>query len=372
MAINSRWEDALHFGPNGASFSEYWAERLKQDRNILVITGWGWDPRMTILSRTLQGFGGSGLRDFHLICYKPSRSYRSPSKEFLDKNNDDFEKIIIGWGTKQEIEVITRKEGNIYCGDHAIMNIYRKYDFGKYSDIIIDISALPKSIYFTLLLILVNRYDREYPKMNMHVIACQDVELDTQINETADDTRVLQGFKHNFTLVSKQQLTRIWVPVLEKNYSTSLRKLYNEIIPKDIYPILPFPSRNPRTDDDLLIEYRSIFVDEWRVDPMNIIYAVEDDPLDVYRSLRNLLHKQTEALSPLGGVSVTVSALSSKLSSIGAFMAAFEGKLSVVHAIGRHVPPDDLSNPRYWSEVSMGRFQSNLHSVWLTGEPFEE
>jgi len=371
MAINSRWEDTLHFGPDGDSFNEYWAERLKQARDILVITGWGWDPRMTILPRTLQSFGGSGLRDFHLICYKPSHSYISPSKEFLDKNNDEFEKIVKGWGTKREIEIITRKEGNVYCGDHAIMNTYRKYDFGKYSDILIDISALPKSIYFTLLLILINRHDREYPKMNVHVIACQDVELDAQINETADDTRALHGFKGSITMVSKQQLTRIWVPVLEKNYSVSLRKIYDKIIPNDIYPVLPFPSRNPRTDDDLLIEYRSIFVDEWNVNPMNILYAVEDDPLDVYRSLHNLLHKQTEAFDPLGGVSMTVSALSSKLSSIGTFMAAFEGTMSVVHAIGRHMPPDDLKNPKYWSQESMKRFQSNLHSVWLAGEPFE-
>jgi hypothetical protein len=370
MAIARRWDNAIHFRPNGAyRFEECWAERLEGKRNILLITGLGWDPRMTALPKVMKSLGGEGLRDIHLILYRPSQSYRSPQKKYLDENFSVLESTVNKWGRVSKVDIITRKEGNAYVGDRTISKFYIDCDLAGYSDVLLDISALPKSLYFTLLLVLVKRIDKQYPGMNLHVVACEDVELDSQIVESPDDTRFLRGFKGTFTRISLQQVTKIWAPVLEKNYTMSLRKLYDRVVPKDIYPILPFPSRNPRTDDDLLIEYRSIFVDEWNLNPLNIIYAVEDDPLDLYRSLLSLFQKQTEALEPLGGVSMAVSALSSKLSSIGAFMAAFEGDMAVPHAIGRHTPPKTLD--QYWTNEVMSRFQSHLHSVWLTGEPYE-
>jgi hypothetical protein len=123
--------------------------------------------------------------------------------------------------------------------------------------------------------------------------------------------------------------------------------------------------------DDLLIEYQAIFVDEWRLNPLNIIYAAENDPLDIYRSLLNLYDQQTEALKPLGGISMVLSCLSSKLASIGAFMAAYEkNDVAVAHAIGRH----DLKKngiDEFWSESHKSQFKNHLHSIWLTGEPYE-
>ena len=102
---------------------------------------------------------------------------------------------------------------------------------------------------------------------------------------------------------------------------------------------------------------------------MNIIYAAEDDPLDVYRRLLALFDQQKEVLELLGGVSMVISALSSKISSIGAFMAAFEEKMAVAHPIGRHEPPESMSFD-YWNNDYLSKFKDNLHSIWLTGEPY--
>ncbi|MHB8085383.1 MAG: hypothetical protein ACYDHZ_06135 [Dehalococcoidia bacterium] len=371
MVMNSAWENALHFGPSGTSFIDYWTGRLVPQRNILIITGLGWDPRLSSLPRTLEKLGGSGLRDLHLICFKPSASFKSPHQDFLDKNEQTLVKIAKKWGKIVKIEVITRRDGNVYCGDDVISRIYLKCALENYDDVIVDISALPKSLYFTLLLILVKRHYKEYPKMNVHVVACQDVNLDSQITESADYIRPLKGFKSNFARTSQQQIPRIWVPVLERNNRISIQKIYDYMLPKDVYPVMPFPSKNPRTDDDLLVEYRSIFVDEWNLNPMNIIYALEDDPLDVYRIVISLFQNQKETLMPLGGISMAVSALSSKLSSIGVFMAAYEGNLAVIHSIGRHDPPASLKESSFWDDKAAKRFQDNLHSIWLTGEPYE-
>jgi len=368
MRIGERWEDAIHVKPD--FFKTFWSQRLEQKRDVLLIMGVGWDPRMTALARTIKAMGGQGLRSVHLIAYRPSPSFVSPQKHMVEKNLVALEQIIGGWATKETIEVITRKEGGLYVGDEVVAEHYLKCDLSGFTDIIVDVSALPKSLYFTLLLVLAKRAGGEHKDINVHAVACQDVELDAGIVESAEDVRLLKGFRGRLTRLSQSDIPRIWAVILERNYSMSLTKLHGIVGPTDIYPILPFPARNPRGDDDILIEYESIFVNEWNLNPMNFIYAVEEEPLDVYRSIVSLYQWQKDALEPLGDMSMVVSALSSKLSSIGAFMAAFEGNMAVAHAIGRHNPPAylDLS---FWDNGKMRSFEDSLHSVWLTGEPYE-
>ena len=368
MGIVRTWNYAVHLQPD--AFQHFWSERLKKKREILLILGLGWDPRMTALLSVLKDLGGKGSRYVHLVRYSPSRSFKSPHKEFIDKNLSELDQTMQNWGEKQNIEIITRAEDNLYVGDSELSKFYVQFDLRPFSDILVDVSSMPKSLYFTLLLILVKNSEKQSQSINLHVIACQDSVLDNQIVESADDTRYLKGFTRGMTRLSIQDTPIIWAPLLARNSAVSLSKLRDHIGPTDIYPILPFPSRNPRNDDDLLAEYRQMFDSEWRLNPMNIMYAAEDDPLDVYQSLLSLLHQQEEALKPLGGVSMVVSALSSKLSSIGAFMAAYDGKTAVAHAIGRHDPVKPI-NSSFWNTVNLVRFKQNLHSIWLTGEPYE-
>lgn len=367
MVIERQWDDAIHL--KGESFEDFWKQRLEQKRDILVICGLGWDPRMTTLLSVLKDFGGRGLRHIHLINYRPSPSFESPYKKFIDKNVEEKEKLCAHWMVEKEINIITRKEDNRYAGDDEISRFYTGSDISQYTEILVDISALPKSLYFTLLLVLVKKCKNLNERINLHVIACQDVDLDNQIIESTDDLRYLKGFAGKMRSVSQKNLPRIWAPILTGSCTIVLRRLHEFLEPKDIYPVLPFPARNIRNDDDLLMEYHSIFVDEWDLNPLNIIYAAEDDPLDIYRSLMNLYDQQMEALSPLGGISMIFSCLSSKISSIGAFMAAFEKRIAVAHGIGRH-DPKNISD-HYWSDEYKKRFKKNLHSIWLTGEPYE-
>jgi hypothetical protein len=367
MAIERQWDDAIHLKPG--EVKNFWLQRLSKKKDILVICGLGWDPRMTTLLSTLKDFGGDGLRHLHLINYRPSPTFKSSKKNFIDKNSQELERLIINWMVKTDIKIITRREGNRYAGDAKISKYYVDFDISGYTDILVDISALPKSLYFTLLLMLVKKCKQINRGINLHVIACQDVDLDNRIIESVDDTRFLKGFD-KIRRISKRGIPGIWAPVLASHCSIALDKLFDYIQPKDIYPVLPFPGRNPRTDDDLLIEYQTIFVDEWRLNPLNIIYAAENEPLDIYRSLLNLYDQQMEALEPMGGISMVFSCLSSKLASIGAFMAAYEKNVAVAHAIGHH----DLKEneiEEYWSESHKSRFKNNLHSIWLTGEPYE-
>lgn len=369
MGLERYWDNAIHLKPE--NFTNFWIQRLRQRRDILVICGLGWDPRMTTFLDALKGFGGDGLRHFQLINYRPSPSFKNSKQEYIDKNVEELRKITFGWMEKNDMVIKTRKEDNRYAGDGEIAKIYKELYIHQYTDILVDISALTKSLYFTLLLILVKKCKNINKEINLHVIACQDVNLDNQIIENAEDTRCLKGFSGQLNKDSQKNRHKIWVPILTSNSKIVLGKLHEYLQPKDIYPVLPFPSRNIRTDDDLLLEYHSVFVDEWNLNPLNIIYAAEDDPLDIYRSLLNLYDQQTEILKPLGGISMVFSCLSSKISSIGAFMAAFEKEkeIAVAHSIGSHDLKD--IDDHYWSEEHKSRFKENLHSIWLTGEPYE-
>lgn len=367
MGIKREWDDAIHFRPD--LFKQFWCERLKKKRDILLILGLGWDPRMNALPKVLKTFGSEGLRRIHLVHYRPSPSFESPYQNFIIKNIQELDLVTKDWAEKTIVPIFTRREGNLYAGDEEISKYYIEFDITPYTEILVDVSSLPKSLYLTLLLILVKKCIKSSKGINLHVIACQDVDIDAQITESADDTRVLKGFKGKLERLSQQTIPKIWALLLSQGNANSLRKLYERIGPKDIYPVLPFPSRNPRNDDDLLSEYRDIFVNEWALDPLNIIYSAEDDPLDVYRSLMALYQQQQEALEPLGGVSMVVSVFSSKLSSIGVFLAAFEKNMAIVHAIGRHEPPKNMSLD-FWDNEHIIRFEKNLHSIWLTGEPY--
>jgi hypothetical protein len=372
MALSKkRWYDAIHFKPR--EFEAFWSKRLESTRDLLLILGLGWDPRMTTIAGVLRSFGGDGRRDLHLIRYSPSRVFKSPYQTFIEKNSEFLRSVVDGWASMKVIQIETRKEGNHYIGDERISDAYKELDLEGYTDVIVDVSSLPKSIYFSLLLTLVRKCIGCNENICVHVSACHDPEFDSRIIESADDTRFLKGFRGGLSMVSRQGIPRIWVPILARNSDVKIKKLFalEDLNPTDIYPILPFPSRNPRIDDDLLVECRRIFVSEWQLSPMNIIYAAEDDPLDVYRRLITLYNQQQEALEPLGGVRMVVSPLSSKLSSIGAFMAAFEEGMAVAHAIGRHTPPLSMKGDS-WDASSADHFKANLHSIWLTGEPYVE
>jgi len=369
MVRNNKWDFALHITPD--KMEQFWNNRLKEEKRILLISGLGWDPRMTTFATALKGYGGTGARDIHLINYTPSPTFKSPHQVYIDKNIDIISTLSMPSSSIQKVEIITRNNEGMYIGDKQISKYYLDCDLSEYTDIIVDLSALPKSLYFTLLYILVKRSEKHFHnKKNILAVVCQNPDFDSQIIESVDDTRCLTGFKGSTGRLSNESIPKIWVPILARNNAECLREIKQETDPEDVYPILPFPSKNPRMDDDLLLEYSRIFSEEWFLNILNFLYAAEDDPIDVYQSVLKLYKRQEEALQPLGGGIFILSALSSKLSSLGAFMAAFEYDMAIAHAIGRHDPPD-VMDKEFWNKDILNGYKNYLHTVWLSGEPYE-
>src|SRR5439155_805554 len=115
-----------------------------------------------------------------------------------------------------------------------------------------------------------------------------------------------------------------------------LEVLRQNLLPNEICPVLPFPARNPRRSDNLLVELRELLQDTVQVEPANFIYADESNPFDLYRALARLHDRYRSALAPLGEATVVVSMHSSKTLSLGALLAAYERQLPVMNAEPEH------------------------------------
>jgi hypothetical protein len=142
------------------------------------------------------------------------------------------------------------------------------------------------------------------------------------------------------------------------------------VTPDEICPVLPSPAQDPRESDNIVLEYRDFLFDQLRVEPRNIIYASESNPFEVYRQIMRSVRHYKRALAPLSGCKAVVSAMSSKLSSLGALLAAYELHSSLgdrhvdvgvahVEAQGYAIAQHDGPPP-------------TLYNLWLAGECYVE
>ena len=235
-----------------------------------------------------------------------------------------------------------------------------------FTDVIVDITALPTSVSFPLLGTLIAIYDDlkrgEHPVFNLHCIICENPYIDESIvGEGGDVAEYIDPFRGRAGRASEPEPTTIWAPVLGQGQSAVLRKVEEMLRPVEVKPFLPSPSRNPRRADELVAEYHSLLFDTWGVDPRGIIYADESNPFDVYRQLGELAADYGRSLAPLGFANTVVSTHSSKVLSLGVLLAAFEHELAIAH-----VEPTQYSFARTSTELE----GSELFEIWLTGEAY--
>jgi hypothetical protein len=147
----------------------------------------------------------------------------------------------------------------------------------------------------------------------------------------------IRGFSQGLDPDDTSGATRVWVPVLSEPGERYIRSRFDFLAPNEVCPVLPFPATNPRRGDNLLLELRVLIFDTIEVEPRNFIYADERNPFDLYQGLCRLSDRDTKALVHLGlvhlgNVTVVTSVHGSKVLSVGALLAAYEKKLTVVSA----------------------------------------
>lgn len=198
--------------------------------------------------------------------------------------------------------------------------------------------------------------------MNLHVFVSPNSTLDEAIVPIASDTvGFVHGFMGEWSLDTKSAAAKLWLPQLARGRRAALQRIYEFVNPHDTCPILPFPAMRPRLGDELAEHYIRELVDTWDVDTRNLVYASEDDPLDLYRTLLKMDDRRRPVFEELGGSLLVLSPMGSKTLALGALMAALERDLPVVYieAIGYD-----------FKTVPVNSHTPELIHIWLAGDVY--
>ncbi|HHE40170.1 MAG TPA: hypothetical protein ENL10_01560 [Candidatus Cloacimonetes bacterium] len=377
---NLRWRD--YFLRQGTDFFEFWKRYLNsKEHDVLFVVGLGFDPRTCTAVENILNAGGNGKRDCFLLEFDEGEG--SPSKRYehhTSSNRSKLEKMFNERGEiiRKDIKILSKDGRRI--GSRSAANVFSSInDLTNYTDIIVDISATPRALYFPIIGKLLYLYDSnstdngKSKNLNIHVVVVENPTLDYRIRAEGIDDKAnyVHGFGGDVELESTANIPRVWIPIIGEKRDAHMTRIHTLVNnPKEICPVLPFPATNPRRGDDLILEYRELLFDQLRVEPTNIVYAAEQNPFEVYRKIARTVIQYNKALSPLGGCKVIVSSLSSKLLSIGALLAAYDLKRKGF-AIGiAHVGAQGYTMPE-GDQITESKCQEELCSLWLAGECYD-
>lgn len=379
VAVAARWQNYVM--ESGAQLDQFWQLHLAAQRDLLLILGRGFDPRMCLGLRTVLAAGGGGKRDVWVVDF--DEGLASPSKTYeplVQANWSELQQLVSGKGVVDEKRLRMWSNDGRRVGSRSAAGLVAAIgDLVGYSDIVLDVSALPRAIFFPLIAKLLHLLDEgpwldgEVRPPNLHVLVAENAKLDFRIrDEGIDETAAyVHPFGGGLEMEATADHPKVWIPVLGERQHAQLERIYDLVMPDEIAPVLPSPSVNPRRADDLLLEYRELLFDRLRVEPGNFIFAAERNPFEVYRQIRRAILHYKEALEPLGGCRAVLSALSTKLLSVGALLVAYELKRSKVEVGIAHVECQGYSLEQGSSGDGDLSSESELHGLWLWGECYE-
>lgn len=356
MVIRRRWDPVISNQGDAAEafFRGYFGS---SSRHVLLVCGGGFDPRSPRFAKLLDeiGVARTGL----LI-----RETRLPDPALKPAADSNVAELRAALPNHSEVEIQIFDQNAVVGGRNVVKKI-QSYELSNFTDVIVDLSALSVGTAFPLIRFFVEVHDdhlREAPPWNLHVVAVHNSSLDNSIRGTSSyEPDYIHGFKGDANLSASSEAARLWLPQLAPGLTNPLASLHKFIRPDDTCPILPFPSSDPRAGDDLLNEYDEQLSSSWEFDSRNVLLAAEDDPADLYRALVTLNSLRSEVFRTTGGSRLFLSPLGSKVTALGALMAALEEDLPVAYVEAGGYSYSADSHPAEPGEL--------IH-VWLEGDVY--
>ena len=363
-----RWQDyVIGFGGKSDPPESLWTSAAEAAEGLrsMYLLGVGFDPRALVGLQRFLALTHSEPPIIGLIQLPPPSPASSSSSIVLAEDNQAVFATLIA---DQEVRIVpyehVHSKGNM--GPRVSRQVTAPLFVKDVGHLIIDVSSLPSHIYFPVIAAALASVDRDvegFPAQ-IQIAACENPQVDAAILELEiTGAFTVGGFRGEVTYESRPRRTVIWAPVVGENASPALSAIRDFLRPDDVFPVLPFPSRDPRRADALLLEYQVELLDAFRVDPGNIIYADERNPFDLYRTLSRLQANLRLAFGGLDSTTLAVSTHSSKLLSLGVLLAAYENELPVIAA-----PPMDYE----MGDINLGELTAGhrLTSAWLAGVPY--
>jgi hypothetical protein len=375
------WEN--YFLKSGSTFSPFWRSYLcESNRDILFIMGMGFDPRTNVGIKTIYSIKSQGLKSTVILrYYKQTEDIGNQNHPLVQKHLMELTDFLNSEALTDftERNIIQRSEDNKSIASISATQSFNEDDLKNYSDIIVDISAMPRGIFLPLinkLMIVISDWNStcdSLNKKNLHVIVTENPDLDAKIQDRgeAEDGIFIHGISVTDTAKTKSH-KEVWIALIGEGQTKQYDIIRKDIDPAEICPVLPFPSKDLKRTDKLIIEYQDLLFNDGSFDPKNIIYAHEENPFQVYRLMRKAIIRYDESLSILSGCKIIVSVFSSKLLTIGAFLAVYEARVNGKNAGIKHVESlgyEFEKNAENEMEDILKR--NNLVELWLVGNPYE-
>ena len=334
MSINKRWNKRQLLCQNDIK-GQFLANH-SVEKSYLYILGMGFDQRMCI---GVKHFIETGLP---FVLWKvnynegegsPSHIYQDKScrnREILDSITKDIEvreKYISFW------QGDGRNSRNVAEINASKMIKASKDELSKFSDIIFDISAFPQALYLCMLNMLLNCCDAQ---QTIYIIVNENYMIDkeTEPVEIDEFAHEMQGFASPTDDIDS---VRIWYPILGEINTLVLKRHYDYLVSNskhidEICPVVPFPAMDVKRADVILKGYRKELFSDWKIDKKNIIYASETSPIRVCETLYETSMRYKKVLKQLGECRFVFSSITSKLMSMGVFLATHDLKSEGISA----------------------------------------
>lgn len=347
--ISSRDADAVAF------LQAFFADPA---RRVMLICGAGFDPRSTQVATHLAT-AAPGRVSGHFI--REERPDSDPALRTLADANEAELRRLVPDHHVHHVEVFS-SDGKTVVAGRRIAQIFAAASLAGITDILLDMSALSTGVTFPLVAFFHARARQgDFP--NVHVMVCTSPEVDDAVQtELTDRAQIVPGIGSALGLSAGQSRPKLWLPQLGRRSRAALDRIFGSAFGfVEICPILPFPASRPRAAEELLEQYLEPINGAWAVDDRDFLYAAEDDPLDLYRTILRV-DSQRQATFQIEGGSLTVlSPLGTKAMALGALLAALERDLPVVYVEAQRYTMAHMPHPA-------GSY--GLIHLWLTGEAY--
>lgn len=381
MSDKLRWEN--YFLKSDQECSSFWVKYQKeQDPDMLYIMGMGFDPRTNIGIQSIFGPKSKKIRDVIALRYFKNEDEENDVPTIIVQKHIDQLSAFLelqGFPKARYHSLYMRSPDDKSLSSLLATNVVKNIsDLERYSDIVIDISAMPRGVFIPIVnkcLDIIEKYNAvNKKKKNLHVVVSENSKLDSIINDRGldEEPSYIHGFKIKDIAITNNQ-KEVWIPILGEGQLEQFEKIKSKLSTINVCPVLPFPSENLRRGDNLIVEYQDKLFNDPDFEARNIVYVDESNPFQVYRIINGTIERYNSSFKLLDGCKVIVSALSSKLLTLGAFLAVYEKKKEGVNVGIVHV--ESLStdlNPIY-EETRLDIDKHNkLFELWLAGDPYDE
>jgi hypothetical protein len=328
------WDVNLYCSSSSETKS-LWDNTIKHlPGKTLFIVGIGFDPRMFKGLKLLfndeapsENFYCLGIRSAAEAVGGSSAQRERANICTLEKMFDDR------FSSEDALRVANMSTSLAIC--KLVKKLEKQLLFDEFEQIIVDIGAMPRITFLTLIPCLLNLFVAQSGKLdkkNLMVMALENHEFDSSITEHVIDSEA--SFLHQYKgkgSSASANLPGVWFPVMGASRKNELKTIQTDIEKAlqdgvEVVPILPFPARDPRLSDQVIDTFFHVLFEEFEVNYSNLLYAAEDNPFHLYRRLMKSFVKYAKNYAVLGGGRFYVSPLSGKLMAVGAILAVYEAQ----------------------------------------------